>query len=130
MLFFVIVKTTVDASLHLGKNIRDSIAQLEYSRIIDSLMYIMSCTCLDIVYDVSKLSHYTSNSYQDQWKVVLEGYSDATRYRALKTPNSQVVTFLPLEVGVVSWKSSKQTCIVRSIMEYEFIALDKVGEEA
>ena len=30
----------------------------------------------------------------------------------------------------VSWKSSKQTCIARSTMEYEFIALDKVGEEA
>ena len=29
----------------------------------------------------------------------------------------------------VSWKSSKQTCIVRSTMEYEFIALDKAGEE-
>ena len=30
---------------------------------------------------------------------------------------------------VVSWKSSKQTCIVRSTMESEFIALDKAGEE-
>ena len=32
--------------------------------------------------------------------------------------------------AAVSWKSSKQTCIVRSTMEYEFIALDKAGEEA
>ena len=32
-------------------------------------------------------------------------------------------------VGVVSWKSSKQTFIAKSIMEFEFIALDKVGEE-
>ena len=32
--------------------------------------------------------------------------------------------------ATVSWKSSKQTCISRSTMEYEFIALDKVGEEA
>ena len=30
----------------------------------------------------------------------------------------------------MSWKSSKQTCIARSTMEYEFIALDKAGEEA
>ena len=32
--------------------------------------------------------------------------------------------------AAVSWKSSKQTCISRSTMEFEFIALDKVGEEA
>ncbi|PHT40000.1 hypothetical protein CQW23_18854 [Capsicum baccatum] len=31
---------------------------------------------------------------------------------------------------VVSWKSSKQTCIARSTIESEFIALDKAGEEA
>ena len=31
---------------------------------------------------------------------------------------------------MVSWKSSKQTVISRSIMESEFIALDKCGEEA
>ncbi|PHU01255.1 hypothetical protein BC332_31042 [Capsicum chinense] len=30
----------------------------------------------------------------------------------------------------VSWKSSKQTCIASSTMEFEFIALDKAGEEA
>ena len=29
----------------------------------------------------------------------------------------------------MSWKSSKQTCIARSTMEYEFIALDKASEE-
>ena len=32
--------------------------------------------------------------------------------------------------AAVSWKSSKQKCIVISTMESEFIALDKVGEEA
>ena len=34
-----------------------------------------------------------------------------------------------LNGAAVSWKSSKQTCIARSTMEYEFIALDKAGEE-
>ena len=32
--------------------------------------------------------------------------------------------------GAVSWRSTKQTCIARSTMESEFIALDKAGEEA
>ena len=30
----------------------------------------------------------------------------------------------------MSWKSSKQTYIARSMMESEFIALNKAGEEA
>ena len=34
-----------------------------------------------------------------------------------------------LSGAAVSWKSSKQTCIARSTMEYEFIALDKAGDE-
>jgi len=29
----------------------------------------------------------------------------------------------------MSWKSSKQACIVRSTMGSEFIAFDKVGKE-
>ena len=35
-----------------------------------------------------------------------------------------------LGIAMVSWKSSKQTVIARSTMEYEFIALDKCEEEA
>ena len=31
--------------------------------------------------------------------------------------------------GVVSWKSSKQTFIVRSTMESKFMSLNKVGEK-
>ena len=31
--------------------------------------------------------------------------------------------------AAVSWKSSKQTCIARFTMEYEFIALNKAEEE-
>ena len=32
--------------------------------------------------------------------------------------------------ATISWKSTKHTCIARSTMESEFIALDKAGEEA
>ena len=35
-----------------------------------------------------------------------------------------------LEGAAVSWKSSKQTVIIISTMEYEFITLDKCEEEA
>ena len=35
-----------------------------------------------------------------------------------------------IDGGEISWKLFKQTCIARSTMESEFIALDKAGEEA
>ncbi|WMV55478.1 hypothetical protein MTR67_048863 [Solanum verrucosum] len=58
-----------------------------------------------------------------------EGYSDVnwiTRSNEVKSTSGYVFTF---GGGAVSWKSSKQTCIARSTMEFEFIALDKAGEE-
>ena len=53
----VIPRTPIDGSLHSSKNNGDSTAQLEYSRIIGSLMYIISCTRPDIAYAIS----YTIN---------------------------------------------------------------------
>ena len=51
----------VDVTLHLFKNKRESVSQVEYSIVIGSLMYLMSCKRPDIAYSVSKLSSYTSN---------------------------------------------------------------------
>ena len=59
------VRTPIDVNLHLTKNKGQGISQLEYSRIIGNLMYIMNCTRLDIAYAVSKLSRYTSNLGED-----------------------------------------------------------------
>ena len=56
-----IVKTLVDVTLHLSKNKGESVSQVEYYRIIGSLMYLMSYTRPDIAYVVSKLSSCTSN---------------------------------------------------------------------
>ncbi|PHT76704.1 hypothetical protein T459_20226 [Capsicum annuum] len=59
-----------------------------------------------------------------------EGYSDAnwiTGSNEVKSTSGYVFT---IGGRAVFWKSSKQTCIACSTMEYEFIALDKAGEEA
>ena len=58
-------------SLHLSKKRREDISQVEYSRVIKSLMYLMSYTRPDIAYTVSKLSKYTSNHSADHWKAVV-----------------------------------------------------------
>jgi len=146
-------KTPVDANIHLSKNTGEGISQLEYSRIIGSLMYLMNCTRPDIAYAVSKLSRYTSNPGKDHWTAiirvlrylrhtqnyglyytrypaVLEGYSDANWISDTNDSKSTSGYVFTLGGAAVSWKSSKQTCIARSTMESEFIALDKTGEEA
>ena len=61
---------------------------------------------------------------------MIEGYSDANWItRSIDVKSTSGYVFI-LGGGVVSWKSSKQTCIARSTIESEFIALDKAGEEA
>ena len=47
-----IAKTPLDVILHFSKNIEESVFQVKYSKVIGSLMYLMSCTRADIAYTV------------------------------------------------------------------------------
>ncbi|PHT29833.1 hypothetical protein CQW23_30598 [Capsicum baccatum] len=150
---FGISKTPLDVSFALRKTEGKSDSQLEYARVLGCLMYIMNYTRPDIACTFSKLSRYTSNPNKTHWMalkrvlgylkytqdyalhytkypVVLEGYSDAnwiTESNEVKSTSGYVFT---IGGRAVSWKLSKQTCIARSTMKSEFIALDKAGEEA
>ena len=64
-------RTPLDNSLHLSKNREKGISQVEYSRVIRSLMYLMSCTRPDIAYTINRLSRYTSNPSADHWKTIV-----------------------------------------------------------
>ena len=68
--------------------------------------------------------------HYNKYHVVIEGYSDANWITGSNDVKSTSGYVFILGGGAVSWKSSKQTCIARSTMESEFIALDKAGEEA
>jgi hypothetical protein len=148
-----VARTPIDTTHHLSKNRGEGVAQLEYSRIIGSLMYLMTCTRPDLAYAVSRLSRYTSNPSSEHWKsmtrvlryirytrdyglhynrdpAVIEGYCDANWISDIKDSKSTSGYVFTLGGAAISWKSSKQTVIARSTMESEFIALDKSGEEA
>ena len=56
-----ITKKPIDVTLHLSKNKGESVSHVEYSKVIGSLMYLMSSTRPNIFYSISKLSSYTSN---------------------------------------------------------------------
>ena len=60
---------------------------------------------------------------------VLEGYCDANWMSNNDETNSTSGYVFTLGGGAISWKSSKQTCNARSIMESEFVALEKAGIE-
>ena len=113
----------------------------------------MNCTRSDIACAVSKLSRFIVSPNENHWKAmkrllgylkhtqdyalhyteypaVLEGYCDANWITGTKDTKSTSGYVFTLGGAAVSWKSSKQTCIARSTMESEFIALDKAGEEA
>ena len=115
-------------------------------------MYVMNCTRPDIACAVSMLSRFTVSPNENHWKAmkrllgylkhtqdyalhyteypaVLEGYCDTNWITSTKDTKSTSGYVFTLGGVAVSWKSSKQTCIARSTMESEFIALDKAGEE-
>ncbi|XP_075492394.1 secreted RxLR effector protein 161-like [Primulina tabacum] len=142
----------LDVNVHLAKNRAEPVSQLEYSRIIGSLMYITNCTRPDIACAVNKLSCFTSNSSDEHRKTlkrvlrylkhtseyglhytrypaVLEEYCDSNWISDNKDSKSTSGYIFSIGGGAVSWRSSKQTCIARSTMESEFIALDKAAEE-
>ena len=111
-------------------------------------MFLTNCTRPDIAYVVGRLSRYTHNPSIEHWDAIsrllrylkgtydyglsycgyptiLEGYCDANWISdtdEVKPTSGYVFT---LAGGAVSWKSSKQTCIVRSTMESELVALEK-----
>ncbi|WJZ85230.1 hypothetical protein VitviT2T_004776 [Vitis vinifera] len=123
-----VARTPMDVTLHLSNNKGESVSQVEYSRVIGSLMYLMSCTRPDIAYAVSKLSRYTSNPGAKHWQgiirvlkylrftrdyglhytrypAVLEGYSDANWISNVKDSKSHSGYVFTLGGAAVSWKS-------------------------
>ena len=106
----------------------------------------------NIAYSASKLSKFTNSLGDNYWKVIvrvhrylrytkdyelhytnypsmMEGYCDANWISNNKNSKSTCWYVFTLCRAVVSWKFSKQTCIPRSTMKIEFIALDKAREE-
>ncbi|XP_023748847.1 uncharacterized mitochondrial protein AtMg00810-like [Lactuca sativa] len=64
------VGTPIDASVKLLPTTGKPIPQLEYSKAIGSLMYVMKKTRLDITYDMGRLIRYTSNPYTQDWNSI------------------------------------------------------------
>jgi len=65
----------------------------------------------------------------NKFPAVLEGYCDANWVSDNDEVSSTSGYIFTLVGGAISWQSAKQTCIARSTMGSEFIALELAGQE-
>ncbi|XP_047256062.1 secreted RxLR effector protein 161-like [Capsicum annuum] len=119
---------------------------IPYSSIVRSLMYAQTCIRPDISFAVGILGRYQSNPGMDHWKAAKKvlryllgmknhmltykrfdhldvvGYSDSDYAGCVDTRKSTFGYLFLLAEGAISWKSAKQSVIVASTMEAEFVA--------
>jgi len=145
------ISTSYDPSVLLRKNHKIAQDQLRYSQIIGSLMHLTSATKLDISFAVSKLSRFVLNPGDDHWRAlervlryikwtmsyaihytgyprVLEGYCDANWISNADEIYAISGYMFSLGGDAVSWKSYKQTVLMRSTMKAD--RLNEVNNES
>ncbi|CAM8954290.1 unnamed protein product [Rhodiola kirilowii] len=122
------VSTHYDSSTHLHPNTGKPQSQLEYAKVIGSLMYAMTSTRPDIAFAVGKLSRYTSNPSMQHWQAIhrvlrylkgtmnfglvysdfpsdIEGFSDASWISNEEDHSSTSGWVFLLGGGAISWAS-------------------------
>ncbi|KAA0065556.1 gag/pol protein [Cucumis melo var. makuwa] len=98
---------------------------IPYASAVGSLMYAMLCTRLDICYLVGMISRYQSNPKRDHWITV----KNILKYLR-RTKDYMLMYVFTLNGGAVVLRSVKQTRIVDSTMEAEYIAVCEATKEA
>jgi len=125
---------------------RKQMENIPYASIVRSLMYAQTCTRPDISFAVGMLGRYQSNPGLDHWKAAKKvlrylqgtknhmltykrsghleviGYTDSDFAGCIDTRKSTFGYVYLLAGGAISWKSAKQSVIVASTMEAEFVA--------
>ena len=118
--------------------------QVPYASAVGSLMYAMLSTWLDICYLVGMVSQYQSNPGPKHWQAIKHilkylqrtrnyilvywcedmisiGYTDSDFQSILDFRKSTSGYVFILGGGAISWRSVKQSCIVDSTMEAEYV---------
>ena len=127
--------------------------QIPYAFAVGSLMYVMLCTRLDIYYSVGMIGQYQSNPGPKHWQAVKHilkylrrmrdymlvyrceelipiGYIDSNFQSDLDFKKSTSGCVFTLGGGAISWRSVKQSYIVDSTMEAEYVAACEAAKEA
>jgi len=125
---------------------RKAMESIPYASVVGSLMYAQTCTRPDISFAIGMLGRYQSNPGMDHWKAAKKvlrylqgtknymltyrksdhleviGYSDSDYAGCVDSRKSTFGYVYLLAGGASSWKSAKQSVIVTSTMEAEFVA--------
>ncbi|KAL2346633.1 hypothetical protein Fmac_000633 [Flemingia macrophylla] len=125
---------------------RKVMESIPYASVVGSLMYAQTCTRPDISFAFGILGRYQSNPGMDHWKAAKKvlrylkgtndymltyrksnhfeviGYSDSDYAGCVDSRKSTYGYVFMLARGAISWKSAKQSLIVTSTMEAEFVA--------
>ena len=125
---------------------RKQMKRIPYASVVRSLMYAQTCTRLDISSAVGMLGRYQSNPGMDHWKAAKKvmrylrgtkhymltfkrsdnleviGYTDSNFAGCVDSRKSTFGYVYLLAGAAISWKNVKQTIIVASTMETEFVA--------
>ncbi|KAI3735246.1 hypothetical protein L6452_14738 [Arctium lappa] len=129
-------------------------SKIPYASAIGSIMYAMICTRPDVSYALSMTSRYQSNPgdghciavknilkhlrrtkdsflvYGGEEELSVKGYTDASFQTDKDDFRSQSGFVFCLNIGAVSWKSSKQETVADSTMEVEYIVASDAAKEA
>jgi len=126
---------------------REQMRNIPYASIVGSLMYAQVCTRPNIAFVVGMLRRYQSNPRIENWTVakkVLRYLQGTKDYKLIyqRSDNLEVVDYsdsnfagcvdfrrltsryiFMMANGAISWRSAKQSLVVTSTMEAEFISL-------
>ena len=123
-----------------------------YASAVESLMYVMVCTRLDIAQAVSTVNRFMSNPGRPHWEAVkwilrylwgstdmkicfggseskLIAFSDSEMAGDVDTRKSTTGYLVTHSGGAVSWQSRLQKCVALSSTEAEYIAITEASKE-
>src|SRR6187399_3171111 len=132
---------------------REKMSVIPYASAIGSIMYAMLCTRPDVNLAISLVGRYQSDPGMEHWtavknilkhlkstkdmfivyggdeELVVKGYVDASFDTDLDDSKSQTGYVYILTGGAVSWCSCKQSVVVHSKREAEYIAACEAAQE-
>ena len=131
---------------------KELMSKKPYASAVGSLMYAMLCTMPDIYYAVRVVSPYQSDPRVEHWTAVKHilkylmrtrdyllvysneslktlGYTDSDFQGDIDSSKSTSGYVFTLNGGAICWRSVKQTCVVESAIEAEYVAASEAAKE-